>query len=330
MPGGPVGGMTALLVLICNYWQAAPWFAVLNTLIAVLVWTFFGGAVCRMAAVQFARDERIGMGQALRFACQRYASLVASPLAMFVVIALIAVPTFFVAGAVMLIPYGGEVVVGLLFFLALGVGVVLALLALFGLAGLGLQMPAIASEGRDAFDAISRSVGYVFNRPWKYILYSLFSLLYMCLTFLLVRFFAFLVLKIPYLFLKTTWPGPRTDGVPDKLAQIWSEPSFGNLFTMPDSGGALHFAAVVIGVYVVILLGLMIAFIPSFLLSSQTIIYFLLRRIVDFKDLDEVYLEEEEEKESGLARLEKTESTEVEPEPPTEGGPAEGQPPASS
>lgn len=319
LPGtwyGPVVAVEQMVYLIKDYWQTHFWFALINTVVALLVWTFFGGAVCRMAAVQFARDERVGLGQALKFVCKRYASLVASPLAMFVVIALIALPVFFIAGTVLLIPYVGEIVVAVLFFLALGLGVVLSLLALFGISGLGLQMPAIGAEGRDAFDAISRSVGYVFNRPWKYLLYSLFSLLYMCLTFVLVRFFAFLVLKIPYIFLKATWLGSRTDGLPDKLAQVWVEPTMDNLFTMPDSGGALHFAAVVIGVFIFILLGMMIAFIPSFLLSSQTVIYFLLRRMVDFKDFDEVYLEEEQQKESGLARLEKTESTQVEPEPP--------------
>jgi hypothetical protein len=312
---GPVQGLLALLHLIAAYWSQAFWFALLNAIIGVAVWTFFGGAVCRIAAVQFARDERIGLGEAIRFACKRYTSLVASPIAMFIVICLMAIPVFLVGGLVLLIPFAGEIVVALLFFLALILGVVLSLLTLFGVSSLGLQMPAIGAEGRDAFDAISRGVNYVFTRPWKYILYSLFSLLYMCLTFVLVRLFAFLVLAIPYAFMKMwPWFGDPENGE-SKLARIWEEPTMGQLFAMPDSGGTEYVAAVMIGVLIFVLLGMMVAFIPSFILSSQTIIYFLLRRMIDFKDLDEVYVEGDES-ETGLTRLEKTEDQAIEPEPP--------------
>lgn len=330
LPGnwyGPVVAVQGLFGLVCLYWQEYFWFALINTVVAILTWSFFGGAVCRMAAVQFARDERIGMVSALKFVCQRYASLVASPLAMFIVIVLIALPVSLIAGAVLLIPAAGELAFGAAFFLLLILGVVLALLALFGISGLGLQMPAIASEGRDAFDAISRSVSYVFNRPWRYIFYTVFSLLYLCVTFLLVRFFAFLTLKIPYAFLSLwPWIGKASDdGTPSKLSQVWTEPTFGNLFQMPQSEGTQHVAAWFICIYACILLGMMISFIPAFLLSSQTVIYFLLRRTVDFKDFNEVYIEEEQQKESGLARLEKMEETKVEPEPAVEPEPPTAQ-----
>lgn len=313
---GPLDALRGSCLLIGSYWQQSPWFVILNALIAVAVWAFFGGAVCRIAAVQFARDERIGMGEALRFACKRYTSLVASPIAMFIVICALAIPVFLAAALVLWIPFAGEMVVALLFFLALALGVVLSLLLLFGVSSLGLQMPAIGAEGRDAFDAISRGVNYVFTRPWKYILYSLFSLLYLCLTFVLVRLFAFLVLSIPYAFMKIwPWFGDPGKGESSKLAQVWIEPKMTQLFTMPASGGTEHVAAVVIGALVFILLGMMVAFIPSFILSSQTIIYFLLRRMIDFKDLDEVYVEGDET-ETGLTRLEKTEDQAIESEPP--------------
>ena len=301
--------------LIAAYWQQSPWFALVNTLIAILAWAFFGGAVCRMVALQFARDERPSMMQALRFACRRYASLVASPIALFIAIGLMALPAFFVAGIVLLIPYVGEVVAGVLFFITLGLGVILTFLFLFGVSSLGLQMPAIGAEGRDAFDAISRGVNYVFTRPWKYILYTGFSLIYLCFSFVLVRLFAFLVLKIPYGFLKLwPWIGKEAaDGTPGKLARVWAEPTAYELFKMPEGAvGSEYVSAVIIGIFIVVLLGTMLSFIPSFVLTAQTIIYFLLRRQIDFKDLKEVYVEDEG---TGPAALEKTEETVVEPEP---------------
>lgn len=315
----PLDALKAMLGLTALYWQEATWFALIQTAIALLVWTFFGGAVCRMAALQFSRDERPTMGEALRFACKRYGSLLASPVALFIVIALMAIPTFLVCALLLWIPGVGEVLTGVFFLLALVLGVVLAFLFLFGVSSLGLQMPAIGAEGRDAFDAISRGVSYVWTRPWKYILYTLFSVLYMCLTFVLVRLFAFLALKIPYTFIKLwPWVGREAeDGSPGKLARVWVEPNLYELFRMPDSSGSEYFAAVLIGIVVFIFLGLMIAFIPSFLLTSQTIVYFLLRRQIDFKDLDDVYTEEGDEAAAAPA-VEKTEEPVVQEPSPAE------------
>jgi len=321
----PLDALRHVVELTRLYWQATPWFAFLNTLIGILVWTFFGGAVSRIVALQFARDERPTVTEALRFACKRYVSLVASPLALFIVIALIAIPAFFVAGLVLVIPFVGELVAGALFFLTIGLGVVLTFLFLFGVASLGLQMPAIGAEGRDAFDAISRGVNYVFTRPWKYILYTAFSLLYLCFTFVVVRLFTFLVLKVPYASLKLwPWIGRQAeDGTPGKLARVWVEPAMQDLWRMPaGAAGTELVAAVLVSIFIIILIGLMLAFIPSFILSAQTIIYFLLRRQIDFKDLEEVYTEDDEES-PGLARLEKTEEAVVEPEPPAAGSEAE-------
>ncbi len=334
---GPIEAIRHAGRLVVQYWQNHKVFTILNVIIALLTWTFVAGAVSRLVAMQYARDERPGMLEALRFACKRYASLAASPVALFIVLALVAVPTAFVASLVLLIPYVGELVTGVLFFLVLGVGVLLTFLFLFGAASLGLQAPAIGVEGRDAFDAVSRGVQYVFKRPWKYILYTLFSLLYLSYSFVLVRVFAWLGLKLPHAFLALwPWIGGGEDG-PGKLERVWAEPSLYELFRMPaEAGGTEYVAAVLIGILVVVWLGLMVSYIPSFLITSQTIIYFLLRRQVDFKELDEVYVEEEEEEEEEEepeTPLERTETTEVEPEPgassiPEEkGGEASGQTP---
>jgi hypothetical protein len=306
---GPLESLRHVGRLVVRYWTEAPWFALSLAAISFLTWTFFGGAVCRLAALQFAKDERATLSQAVTFACQRYGSLLMSRLALFIVLALLALPAALAASGILMIPWGvGEVVTGLLFFLLLLVGVLLTFLALFGVASQGLVMPAIGAEGRDSFDAVSRAVNYVFARPWKYLFYTLFSLLYLSFSFVVVRLFTFLVLKIPYVFLKLwPWVGKSSadasgEAGPGKLARIWIEPTMFQLFRMPENvAGSEYFAAVCIGVFVVILVGLMVSFIPSFLLTSQTIIYFLLRRHVDFKD------------------LEKTDETLLEPEPPVAG-----------
>jgi hypothetical protein len=315
---GPLEATRHMARLTVEYWKAAPWFAVVNMLIALLVWTFFGGAVCRIAALQFARDERTGMGAALKYACRKYASLVASPLALFLVVAIFALAVALPASLVLLIPYAGEIVIGLATIFLVLLGAVLALLSIFGLASLGLQLPAIGADGRDAFDAVSRSVDYVVNRPWRYGFYSVFSLVYLCFTFVLVRFFIFLTLKIPHAAM-TLWPWSHTSGAsgqPTGLERIWIAPTVYQLFQWPAGAeGVTHVSAVLVAIVVIFFLGLMVSFLPSFFFTSQTIIYFLLRREVDFKDLDDLQVEE---KSDGIARLEKVEQAVLEPEPPVD------------
>ncbi|NIA22393.1 MAG: hypothetical protein GWP05_10620, partial [Anaerolineaceae bacterium] len=195
---GPLAALRYGGRLVCRYWQEQPWFAALNMLIGLLTWSFFGGCVARLAALQFARDERATIGEAMKFTCRRYHSLVASPLALFFVVGVFALVVFLPAALVIWIPYVGELIAGVFFFVALLVSFVLSFLFLFAVSSLGLQMPAIAVEGRDAFDAISRGVNYVFSRPWRYIFYTAFSLIYLCLSFVLVRAFVYLMLKIPH------------------------------------------------------------------------------------------------------------------------------------
>ena len=47
---------TLAYVVLCGLWSVA-------------VWAFFGAAICRIAAVQLAADEQVGMAAALRYAC---------------------------------------------------------------------------------------------------------------------------------------------------------------------------------------------------------------------------------------------------------------------
>jgi flagellar biosynthesis/type III secretory pathway M-ring protein FliF/YscJ len=59
--------------------------------------------------------------------------------------------------------------------------------------------------------------------------------------------------------------------------------------------GAESWATYLFQFWVWIALGFMVAFLVSFFFTSQTIIYFLLRKNVDATDMEEVYVEESEE-----------------------------------
>jgi hypothetical protein len=170
----------------------------------------------------------------------------------------------------------------------------------------GLQWPALAVEGSDSFDAISRSVSYISSRPWRYIFYGVFGAVYGCLTFILVKFVAFLTLYITHAavgLFTSTW---GTGGTTPKLERLWAMPTLDAPWPHPGAPdslliGAEPIATWLIQAWVWIVLGLVLAFLISFFFTSQTVIYFLLRKAVEAKEIEDVYMEEAEEEPLPLA-----------------------------
>jgi hypothetical protein len=188
----------------------------------LLIWSVFGGAIARIAAVHIARDEKISVRQAMRFSLNKLLSFVFAPL--------IPVLILFVIGAVLAasgwilfhIPIVGPIVASLLFFLALVAGLVMTLVLLGLVGGFNLMYPTVAVEGSDSFDAISRSFSYVFARPWRMLFYTAVAVVYGALTYLFVRFFIWLMLALTHFFV--SWWFAK-DGQPYKyFPMIWPAP----------------------------------------------------------------------------------------------------------
>ncbi|MFP4052980.1 MAG: hypothetical protein ACLFV7_03850, partial [Phycisphaerae bacterium] len=187
-------------------------------------------------------------------------------------------------------------------FLPLGLllGLFIAFMTIGLVAGGPLMYPTIAVEGSDSFDAISRSFSYVFARPWRSALYGLVALVYGVITYLFVRLFIFLTLCTTHWFVAggVFTGGDRLGEGADKLDVIWAAPQFGDLFgrfNWQAMSGMESVGAVLIGVWVFLLAGVVAAYLLSYFASATTTIYFLLRRQVDATDLDDVYVEEADE-----------------------------------
>jgi len=295
----PAAAAREVVELAVAYWQAAPWFALINTILSLAIWAVVGGAVTRMAAVRVAREESVPLEKALCFSLRKWPSTVTSPLIPFGVLVFIAIVVGALMGLPGMIPYVGEVCMGIFLGLALLMGAVLALIFLGGAFSVGLQWPTIAAEGSDSFDAISRSISYISSRPWKYLFYTVFGVVYGCATFILVKFLTFLTLRITHEAVSTfTWGSG--EGVADKLLRMWDVPTMANPWPVPCGAemlGAENTAAYLFAFWIWVVLGVMMAFLASFFFCSQTVIYFLLRKSVDATDIEEVYMEESEEEE---------------------------------
>lgn len=301
-----IGVLSSIILMLRGFqWLfATHWFfAVVFLLIALAIWSLFGGAICRMAALNFARDEQLGAKAALAFAARKFLGLFTAPLLPLLMVAIVGV-CLFIGGMFLAIPYVGELVGGLLMGLALVGGFVMALVIFGAAGGFGLMWPTIAVEGSDGFDAISRSYSYLYSRPWRTAWYAVVATIYGSLCYLFARFFVLVVLKGTRFFVDlgagifgTYRPGT---GFADytKLDAMWAFPSFEHLYSPVPPFGTQHAESVgtfFIAVWVLLLVGLLCAFLASFFLSGSTIVYYLLRREVDATDFGDVFVEEQPE-----------------------------------
>ncbi len=292
------------------------------------VWSLFGGAITRIAAVQIARNERIGMSEAVRFTMKRLVYYVTAPLFPLVfVLGLLILMIIF--GYFFMIPMFGDVVVaGLFWWGMIGFGLLMAI-ALVGLVGWPLMAATISTEGTDSWEAVSRSYTYVFQKPWQYVWYSLVAICYGAAVVFFIGFMGSFMVYLSkwgvsqtfgiraadrepsflFVYAPTSfgWRTLLLDGVvvdQQKLVQDGEiRPSVYNKYVGYDETykGAdkltwyNKIGAGLVAVWVGLLFLLVLGFGYSFFWSSATIIYLLMRKNVDTAELDEVYLEEDDQ-----------------------------------
>ncbi len=251
-----------------------------------------GCAICRMAAVQLARGEKLGLFTGLGFGFRRFLSCAGAPSSL-IAIAIVVAGPILVVGLFSNIPWIGEFTVGVLSAVLLVLGAVVTIILVGLLGGAGLMSPAVAYDGSDVNDAINRSFSYVYLGSLHLIVYTALAAVYGAISYLIMRLFVFLILLVTRWFLVLAVWADSSGGQPDKMAQMWPEPTYMNLMTWPASGGLswpeYYFGAVPLGLSQLMLLGLLAAFVISFYFSAQTIIYALMRKKVDNTPLCEVY-----------------------------------------
>ena len=306
LPGS--GGWEGTWLAVKDMAQAFVWLGKYHWVYAIILgiaWlvlaSVFGGAIARLAAVQAARDEKISAPEALKFSIRKFVSFISAPLIPFLIVAVVFVLTMCPA-ALAGVPFVGEIFVAVLSPLALIMGFIMALVVVGGVGGLGLMHPTIAVEGSDAFDAISRGFSYVYSRPWRSILYNGCAIVYGGLCFLFVKLFVFLMLWLTWSVMGAlVWGGPAAVGADggDKIAAMWAQPGINDLHTVRWHllQGWEVLGAIGLTIWVGVVVSLLVAFVVSYVYSSQTLIYLLLRKRVDATDLDDVYIEETEEEE---------------------------------
>ncbi|MCX5661212.1 MAG: hypothetical protein NTW19_16115 [Planctomycetota bacterium] len=269
-------------------------------LLGLALIALLGGALARMAALHASRDIRLGMVAAVQFAAGRWLWFVLAPLVPILVILALSAILFLFGLLLFGIPYLHtvlSVVGGLLFIIALLLGMVIALVSVGLVMGAGLLYPAIAVEGSDCFDANSRAFSYVTGRPWQLLFYGLVALVYGAVTYLFVGVIIFLaiwasrscigagVAAADAVFHQGQDAATRFDAIlkPPQIGRLTYEIDWPEL-RLPGK-----IAAVLTQAWVYLFVGLLAAYAMSFIFCAQTSIYLLLRRSADGTDFDDIH-----------------------------------------
>jgi hypothetical protein len=292
-------------------------------------WALFGGAITRIAAVQATRGEKIGLRESANFTLKRFLSYLMAPLFPIAVVFVILIGMLLFS-LLHMIPVVGDIFLdGLLWWLMLICGLVIAV-SLVGLVGWPLMSATISTEGTDSWEAVSRSYSYVFQKPWHYLWYGLVAIAYGAV---LVFFVGLMTSLTVYLakwgvavnpVLRTShWDrdptflfayAPTSFGWRDLLLQdatvhgqkvvdngeinqtAWEDYVGRSGYEGEDKlSGVNKVGAFLVAIWLFMVFLLMLGFGYSYFWSASTIIYLLMRRHVDAAELDEVYLEEDEQ-----------------------------------
>ncbi|MBC8470265.1 MAG: hypothetical protein H8D56_12405 [Planctomycetes bacterium] len=281
---------------IKEYFKAAGWalrhhfiYCIIFFVIYLCVISIAGGAICRIAALQFARGEKPGLTEALRFSTQRFTSFFLAPLTP---IGIIIVPVLFIfiLGLIGNIPWVGELIIGISMPLALIAGALITVVLIGMFAGFNLMFPAVAYDGSDCFDSISRSFSYVYAKPWRMGFYTTIAAVYGAISYTFVRLFSFILLFATHLFLELGIL-VKIENV-SKLTAIWPKPTLTKLIDYSDiatTNWTESIAAFLVYLFLLAVVGLVVSFIISFYFSANTIIYSLMRYKVDNTAIEDMY-----------------------------------------
>ena len=217
---------------------------------SLLIWAVFGGAMARMIAVRFARDESVSLRMALKFSVRNWQSYLYGPLLPMLGVGLFAIIGRVVATLDFWLSSGSGTLLIVLGFVPIGCGFLMALLLLLMAVSWPLMVAAISVEGSDGFDGLSRAFGYVMNRPW----YLLWLIAMACGIGHVLNGFVYLIVSVTQSL--TPWYVRKPHYV------FWT-----------DLVKLTHLAVLV-----------------SYFWSATTVIYFLLRQSEDGTPLDQVYI----------------------------------------
>ena len=253
-------------LLLCGLWVVA-------------VWALFGGAIARSAAMQMAREEKIGLSQSLRFAVRKWSSFCGGPLFPMLGVTMVIVPMWAV-GLLMRADFMAAIASAAAWPLMLLASMLIVILLLGVLFGWPLMWPAIATENSDSFDALSRSYSYVFQRPFHYLWYAIVAAALGGLATLIVHGVVETVVYLP------RWAASASFSAgEDRMAELAGDAA------AAAPGAMFTSARTMIWFWSGCVRAVALGFVFAYFWTAASAIYLLLRFEVDGAEMDEIHVD---------------------------------------
>ncbi len=236
----------------------------------IATFAIFGGAISRIAAMEYSVNDRCGLKGALGHSLRKFISYFLSPIFPMIGVTMLMV-ILLLFGLINWLGPWAAVITGIFGFIAVLVSIGIGMLMVPLLLGWPLMWGAISTECSDHFDALSRCYAYVTQRPFHYLWYLIVSLFVG-----LVGFFAISLLVETSLAALST--GLQWGQGPEKTEAILTHSVAGPIWRFWYHVVELLIPAYRFGYFFAVFAG----------------IYLLLRRDVDQAEIDEIVLDEDQ------------------------------------
>ncbi|MCF6148259.1 MAG: hypothetical protein E3K37_06340 [Candidatus Kuenenia sp.] len=270
------------------------------------IWSLLGGAITRITALDYARDENVRLMDAIKFARKKFWSFFWSPMIPFIGVFFFGLCNV-IGGLIGRIPVLGELAVALGFPFAFIAGLMMVFVGVIGVLGMCFMYPTISAEGSDAFDAMSRAYSYVLSRPKQFCMYCGIYIVYGIICLSIVAFSAWLVIHLSFCTVGFGM-GEKFYAVKSYILQRCDIACLGFCMKPVDKsqtaasvlgGWSLKFLAGMLIVYIFFIKLAVWNFLVNYVFSAKTVIYFLLRKEIDSTNFSDVYLEQSSQNELG-------------------------------
>lgn len=255
------------------------------TLLAV--WSYCGGAISRLTALQYGRDDIPTLNDGLKMVRDKRNAFFFAPLTPLLGVIIFSVCNM-ILGLICSIPYVGGWITGISIpFVALPAAIIATFIIVLGVVTFGLMFPAVSIGGKDAFEGWSSAYSYLLWGFNRFVGYTAVAAIVGLVTTLIAMGIAELFVGILAKSISIGLIGGSILQLPDGLGGM-----------LEPSGAESVGISVASGVTLVIAImarALVIAYAFSFFFTANTIICFLLRKHVDRIEIDEVYEETAEE-----------------------------------
>ncbi len=161
------------------------WFMLVYGCWTAMILALGGGILCRMEAVEVAQGAPPSMPEAISMVSQRWWAFAVGLLVPFILAGMLGA-ILLLFGLVLLNIPGVNIIGGILYGLAMLVGLGMTLLVLGGVVAWPLFLPSLAVENCDATDAMNRAFAYVIGRPLRWILYVITGMIGLAMGLLLI------------------------------------------------------------------------------------------------------------------------------------------------